>query len=172
MEIHARSGWYLLSIAIMNAAVCAIFVAGIVIVGFAEFTNAFISGILAVGALYLMRGAWIFGLAYGRRPGFRIDIAPRTLSIAMSGHQLRIDASDVVAYYIYNNKIVLHVPALAGQPGLLPFVRVHGENVVVYLYLTHVGDLVQGFRVFDDSFEGKRRVNLGMIAQAIGMGIS
>jgi hypothetical protein len=172
MEIHARSGWYLLSIVFLNAAICAIFVAGIVIIGVAEFANVFVSGILVVGALYVMRGAWIFGLAYSRRPGFRIEIAPRTLSIAMSGRQLRVDASDVVAYYVYNNKIVLHAPALAGQPSLLPFVRVRGENIVIYLYLAHVFDLVQGLRVFDGSFEDKRRANLGMIAQAIGVAIS
>jgi hypothetical protein len=55
MEIRARSGWYFLSMVLLNATVCAIFVAGIVIVGVAEFANAFMSGILAIGALYVMR---------------------------------------------------------------------------------------------------------------------
>lgn len=170
MQIRPRSRSYLLFIAVLNLLIFACLLTGVLFVGFAESANLILSGIFVAGALYALRNALIFGLAWLRHPHFCSDVSPGSLSIGTRGQELRIGSSDVLAYYVYNNKVLIRARALSGQPSILPFARIrNGQVVVIYLYLiADPAEFLRALRLFDVAFQDKLKVNAGMVIQALG----
>ena len=86
---------------------------------------------------------------------------------------INIKASDVVAYYLYNNKVRLFLRAQVESRNIFPFAKLKGKRLEISLNkLSGRIPVTTWLQRFDGDFNVKSKVNLGMIAQSLGDGLS
>ncbi|MBB5047504.1 hypothetical protein HNR60_002261 [Rhodopseudomonas rhenobacensis] len=169
MRVTPASRPYLIFVATLNILVLALCLSAIAFVGVDAVSNAVISGMFALGALYVSRNVLVFGWAYLEHRYFEIDATPGMLTIRNRARQIQIKSSEVSDYYVYYNKIVLRVPADPGQESVPPYVNVRADTIVINIYLLQdTAKVIAALREFDDAYQSKNRVNVGMIIQTIG----
>ncbi|MBX9824494.1 MAG: hypothetical protein K2Y27_05810 [Xanthobacteraceae bacterium] len=172
MTVRSASRGYLLSIVVIALLVLTIVVAAMAMLGLSDESRALAFAVLSMVVLYLLRGMWIFGLAFLESPRFSIEASRGQLVIRNGRKEIRINSADVPAYYVYNNKIVFAAP-LTGQDTIRPFVYVRAGQVTLRLYLLeNTAKVLRALAAFDPEFVAKNKWNLGMVVQVIGMGSS
>lgn len=173
MRIRSASRSYLIFIMMLAGSVSVICAVVIAFVRFDTAANVVISGLFALGALYVLMGLAMFGWALAERAVFAIQVAPGLLTVQNRTRRLELQSQDVSGYYVYNNKIVLRLLKAPEQGGVMPFLRCHGDRIVIHSYLLQdTADVIAALRTFDADFSTKTRVNAGMVAQILGSGLS
>lgn len=133
---------------------------------------------LTGGALIVVMGWMIYCIrlfvqTYLQYPHFTIDIEPGMMTMTGRGEVISVRSSDVVAYYLYNNKVRYLLREQAGSRSLAPFVKLAGKQLTISLNrLDERIPVATWLHKFDRDFTVKSRTNLGMIAQALGYGLS
>lgn len=110
---------------------------------------------------------------YVQYPHFKIDVESGRLSITNQNEIINTKASDVEAYYLYNNKIRLVLREKAEFRDMLPFVKLRKGRLEISL--NKLGGRIPAatwLQRFDSDFNVKSKINLGMIAQVFGYGLS
>ncbi|HVV40467.1 MAG TPA: hypothetical protein VHC94_05320 [Nitrobacter sp.] len=141
-----------------------------------------LSSILATsltgGALIVVVG-WmtycirLFVQTYMQAPYFKIDIEQGMMTITDRNEAITVRSSDVVAYFLYNNKVRFLLREQTSSRSLAPFVKLKGERLTISLNrLDGRIPVTTWLHKFDRDFTGKNRASLGMIAQALGYGLS
>lgn len=110
---------------------------------------------------------------YVQYPRFKIDVEPGRLSITNQSEAINIKASDVVAYYLYNNKVRLFLREQVESRNIFPFAKLKGDCLEISLNrLEGRIPVATWLQKFDGDFNIKSKINLGMIAQGLGNGLS
>lgn len=109
---------------------------------------------------------------YVQYPRFKIDVEPGRLSVTNQSEAINIKASDVVAYYLYNNKVRLFLRAQVESRNIFPFAKLKGKRLEISLNKLRRIPVTTWLQRFDGDFNVKSKVNLGMIAQSLGDGLS
>jgi hypothetical protein len=110
---------------------------------------------------------------YVQYPRFKIDVESGRLSVTNQNETITVKASDVEAYYLYNNKIRFVLREKAEFRDMLPFVKLRKGRLEISLNkLDGRIPAVTWLQRFDSDFNGKSKTNLGMIAQVLGSGLS
>ncbi len=110
---------------------------------------------------------------YVQYPRFKIDVEPGRLSVTNQSEAINIKASDVVAYYLHNNKVRLFLRAQVESRNIFPFAKLKGKRLEISLNkLSGRIPATTWLQRFDGDFNVKSKVNLGMIAQSLGDGLS
>ena len=110
---------------------------------------------------------------YVQYPRFKIDVEPGRLSVTNQSEAINIKASDVVAYYLYNNKVRLFLRAQVESRNIFPFAKLKGKRLEISLNKLRRIPVTTWLQRFDGDFNVvKSKVNLGMIAQNLGDGLS
>lgn len=127
--------------------------------------------IIVVGwMIYCIR---LFVQTYLQRPHFRIDIEPGIMTITNRSEAITIRSSDVAAYYLYNNKVRFLLREQINSRSFVPFVKLKGDRLTISLNRLDGRIPVRTWlHSFDRDFDVKSKINLGMIAQAFGYGLS
>lgn len=173
MTVRSASRGYLLSIVVIALLVLTIVVATMAMLGLSDVPRALAFAVLSMVVLYLLRGMWIFGLAFLESPRFSIEASRGQLVIRNGRKEIRINSADVPAYYVYNNNKIVFAAPLTGQDTIRPFVYVRAGQVTLRLYLLeNTAKVLRALAAFDPEFVAKNKWNLGMVIQVIGMGMS
>lgn len=110
---------------------------------------------------------------YVQYPRFKIDVEPGRLSITNQSEAINIKASDVVAYYLYNNKVRLFLREQVESRNIFPFAKLKGDCLEIsHNRLEGRIPVATWLQKFDGDFNIKSKINLGMIAQGLGNGLS
>ncbi|MCE3256159.1 MAG: hypothetical protein K0Q64_242 [Nitrobacter vulgaris] len=109
---------------------------------------------------------------YVQYPRFMIDVEPGRLLITNQSEAINIKASDVVTYHLYNNKVRLFLREQVESRNIFPFAKLKGKRLEISLNRLSGRVPTTWLQRFDGDFNVKSRVNLGMIAQGLGDGLS
>ena len=138
-----------------------------------DYTTIVMVGILIVLTAWMVSCIRICPQMYVQYPRFKIDVEPGRLSITNQSEAINIKASDVVTYYLYNNKVRLFLREQVESRNIFPFAKLKGERLVISLNrLEGRIPVATWLQKFDGDFNNKSKINLGMIAQGLGDGLS
>ncbi|MBN8920311.1 MAG: hypothetical protein J0H62_06395 [Rhizobiales bacterium] len=132
-----------------------------------------VAAVPAACAAWMVASIRVCLQVYLQHPHFRIAVAPGVLTIANRHDTLTVKASDVAAYYVYNNKIRLLLRAELRPRDLRPFASLRGRYLTISLSRLdgHI-PVAEWLHRFDGDVAVKSKVGPGMIAQALGYGLS
>jgi len=180
MEIKAASRGFSLFIILICAIVacgCALLLVALASFGRTTAMSALMATLIAIilaaiagWMIYCIR-LWV--LVYRQYPTFKIVVEPGALTITNRGEPLTVRSSDIAAYYLYNNKVRVVLHDQTNSRSFAPFAQLKGDRLTISLNrLDGRIPVTTWLHKFDRDFNVKSRANLGMIAQALGYGLS
>lgn len=180
MQIKAASRGFSLSIIfICTLVVCGCISLFVVLFTFNPAKNFTSTPATAIIAIVLFVIAWMIYCIriclqiYWQYPYFKIDIEPSVMTIRNQSNTIVVRASDVATYYIYNNKVRFVLREEAASRDMPPFASLKGKQLTISLNkLDRHIPVRTWLHKFDSEFDLKSKTNLGMIAQALGYGLS
>jgi hypothetical protein len=138
-----------------------------------DYATITIIGILVALIAWMVNCIRICSQMYAQYTRFKIDVEPGALSLTNQTETINIKDSDVEAYYLYNNKIRLILREQIESRDMLPFVKLRKGSLEISLNkLSGRIPVTTWLQRFDSNFNVKNKVNLGMIAQVLGDGLS
>jgi hypothetical protein len=172
----ATRGFSLFVILICTLVICGC--SSILVVSFTtdhptDYATAAIFCILVVVTGWMVNCIHICIQMYVQYPRFKIDVELGRLSVTNQNETINIKASDIEAYYLYNNKVRLVLREKREVRDMLPFVKLRKGSLEISLNkLSGRIPVTTWLQRFDSDFNVKSKINLGMIAQVFGYGLS
>ncbi len=138
-----------------------------------DYATIVILGILVAVIGWMLNCIHIFIQMYVQYPCFKIDVEPGRLSVTNQSETIDLKASDVEAYYLYNNKVRLFLREQAESRNIFPFAKLEGKRLEISLNkLSRRISVTTWLQRFDGDFNVKSKINLGMIVQGLSDGLS
>lgn len=180
MEIKAASRGFSLFIILICAVVacgCALLLVALASFGRTTAVPALMASligiILAAIAGWMIYCIRLWVLVYRQYPTFKIVVEPGALTITNRGEPLTVRSSDIAAYYLYNNKVRVVLHDQTNSRSFAPFAQLKGDRLTIsHNRLDGRIPIATWLQEFDRDFTVRSKINLGIIAQVLGYGLS